>query len=105
MVKLIENTDQFLEMLELSKTKLVVVDFFAVWCGPCKMVAPMFEEFVSEYPDIEFYKVDVDEAEDVAATCGIQAMPTFQFFKGGNKIDEVRGADINKIKQLMLANK
>jgi thioredoxin 1 len=69
------------------------------------MVAPMFEEFVSEYPDIEFYKVDVDEAEDVAATCGIQAMPTFQFFKGGNKIDEVRGADINKIKQLMLANK
>lgn len=105
MVKLIETPDDFSAMLEGSNTKLAVVDFFAVWCGPCKMVAPMFEQFTVEYPDIDFYKVDVDEAEEVAATCGIQAMPTFQFFKGGMKIAEVLGADVNKIKQLMLQHK
>jgi thioredoxin 1 len=74
-------------------------------CGPCVMVAPMFEQFVIEYPDVEFYKVDVDEAEDVAAHCGIQAMPTFQFYKGGEKIKEIRGADVNKIKELIVLHK
>jgi thioredoxin-like negative regulator of GroEL len=46
-----------------------------------------------EFPGIEFLKVDVDEVEDVAAKCGIQAMPTFQVFKGGVKVEEMKGAD------------
>jgi thioredoxin 1 len=66
------------------------------------MVSPIIEKFAKEYPDIDFYKVDVDEAEEVAAKCGIRAMPTFQFFKDGRKVEEVRGADLNKITSHML---
>lgn len=76
-----------------SEGKLVVVDFTASWCGPCRFIAPYFEELAEENPDVEFVKVDVDDAEDVAGECGISAMPTFQFYKGGVKIDEMRGAN------------
>lgn len=56
-------------------------------------------------PDIEFVKVDVDEAEDVAATCGIQAMPTFHVYKGGAKVDEMRGADQNGLAAMVTKHK
>ena len=79
--------------------------FHPLRCGPCKFVAPVFEQFVTEYPEVDFYKVDVDETDDVAAECGIQAMPTFQFFKGGEKIEEVRGADVARLKAIIEANK
>jgi thioredoxin 1 len=59
----------------------------------------------SENPDVEFVKVDVDDADDVAAACGIQAMPTFQFFKGGAKVDEMKGADQAKLATLLAKNK
>lgn len=62
-------------------------------CGPCRFIAPYFEELAEKNPDVEFVKVDVDDAEDVAGECGISAMPTFQFYKGGVKIDEMRGAN------------
>ena len=51
-----------------------------------------------EFPDAVFVKVDVDDASDVSAECGIKAMPTFQFYKGGNKVDEICGADEAKLK-------
>jgi thioredoxin 1 len=54
-----------------------------------------------ENTDAEFVKVDVDDADDVAQACGIQAMPTFQFYKGGNKVDELQGADPHKLKALV----
>jgi thioredoxin 1 len=57
-----------------------------------------------ENPDVEFVKVDVDDADDVAAACGIQAMPTFQFFKGGAKVDEMKGADQVRLAQLLEKN-
>ena len=59
----------------------------------------------AENSDCEFVKVDVDEADDVAASCGIQAMPTFQFYKGGSKIAEMQGADQAKLAQMVAANK
>ena len=58
-----------------------------------------------EFPDVQFFKVDVDDAEDVAATCGIQAMPTFQVFKDGAKVDELQGADQAGLRTLVTKNK
>nr|CAD7428044.1 unnamed protein product [Timema monikensis] len=66
---------------------LVVVDFFAVWCGPCKMIAPKLEEMAAEYPDIVVLKVDVDECEDLVAIYEISSMPTFVFIKNKAKVN------------------
>ncbi len=62
-------------------------------CPPCRFIGPIFEKMAEEFPDAVFVKVDVDEADDVAQACGIQAMPTFQFYKGGDKVAEFSGAD------------
>ena len=64
-----------------------MVDFFATWCGPCKMFAPTFEAAAEKHADIEFLKVDVDEFEDLAVSLGISYVPTIMLFKGGEKID------------------
>jgi len=62
------------------------------------MIGPIFEGMVDQYPDVVFVKVDVDDAADVAEKCGISAMPTFQFYIGGEKVDSFSGADESKLK-------
>ena len=77
----------------------VVVDFTASWCGPCQRIAPVFAKLAEEMTDVVFVKVDVDENEEVAEECGIQSMPTFQFYKSGQKVHEFSGAAEDKIKE------
>mmetsp|Transcript_69302 Transcript_69302/g.103100 ORF Transcript_69302/g.103100 Transcript_69302/m.103100 type:complete len:81 (+) Transcript_69302:127-369(+) len=67
MVNYCNTQAEFDEVMEKSKTQLVVVDFTASWCPPCKMIAPFFAELAEKYPDAIFVKVDVDEGEDLAA--------------------------------------
>eukprot|EP00300_Choanocystis_sp_HF-7_P040647 c7146_g1_i1.p2 GENE.c7146_g1_i1~~c7146_g1_i1.p2 ORF type:complete len:110 (-),score=23.66 c7146_g1_i1:83-412(-) len=77
-------------------TGLVVVDFSAAWCGPCKRIAPKFEELASSGRiAAKFLKVDVDECEEVASRYDIRSIPTFLFFKNGSKQpnDFAGGAD------------
>jgi thioredoxin 1 len=69
--------------------------------GPCKFIAPKYEELSSSIGTVTFSKVDVDEAEDVAQAQGIQAMPTFKFFKDGNMVAEMMGADFDKLVALV----
>ncbi|KAJ5531912.1 Thioredoxin [Penicillium frequentans] len=94
----IKNLSDFLEKI-LNSQDLVVLDCFAEWCGPCKAIAPVIEQWSNENPHIKFYKVDVDKADDVAQELNVRAMPTFMFFKGGEKVTEVVGAD-----QMQVAN-
>ena len=68
------------------------------------MIAPIFEKMAEEFQDVLFLKVDVDAANDVAGFCGIEAMPTFQAFKGGQKIAEIKGADQTKLRSLVVDN-
>ena len=76
----------------------VVVDFTATWCGPCQRIAPIFTKLAEEMPEVCFVKVDVDENEEVAQECGVESMPTFQFYKSGLKVHEFSGAAEDKIK-------
>merc|ERR1719456_1859263 len=84
---------------------LVVVDFTATWCGPCQRIAPVFAKLSEEMTDVTFVKVDVDENEETAGACGIQAMPTFQFYKKGEKVHEFSGASEEKVREAIEAHK
>lgn len=76
----------------------VVVDFFATWCGPCKAISPALEQMSKDNTGVSFYKVDVDELASVAAENGVSAMPTFHFYKNGQRSKEVKGANPPAIK-------
>ncbi|KAK1174969.1 thioredoxin-like [Acipenser oxyrinchus oxyrinchus] len=105
MVRFIENKGEFEEALKDAGSKLVIVDFTATWCGPCKMISPIFELLAEEHKDVVFLKVDVDEAQDVAEMCNVSSMPTFQFFKNGQKVEEFSGANKEKLKETLLRHK
>lgn len=79
---------------EVSKSSgVVVVDFWAAWCGPCKMVAPTIEEIAKEYTGkIKVGKLNTDENSDIASQYKIMGIPTIMFFKDGKKVDQIVGA-------------
>ncbi|KAL8150184.1 hypothetical protein V2J09_019992 [Rumex salicifolius] len=74
-----------------SSNKLIVIDFTASWCGPCKLIEPFFNELATKYTDVDFVKIDVDELMDVGRQFGVQTMPTFLFIKRGQEIDRTVG--------------
>ncbi|CED82590.1 Thioredoxin-like protein [Phaffia rhodozyma] len=90
----IKELQQFNRVLsETSAEKLVVIDFHATWCGPCRAIAPVYERLSNSVLHATFLKVDTDKVPAIAQKYNIRAMPTFVFLKGGNKIDELKGAD------------
>jgi len=85
----VKNHNELQQLLKDAGNNLVVVDFSAKWCGPCRMIAPYYAELSDkpEYKDITFAKVDVDEVEEAAQAYTVEAMPTFLFIKNGKEVD------------------
>lgn len=78
---------------EIAKYPIMLVDFWAPWCGPCKMVSPIIEQLSREYSGkVAFGKVNVDENQRIAASFGIQSIPTLMIFKGSKAVDVIIGA-------------
>lgn len=77
------------EVLKCEKT--VLIDFFADWCGPCKMVAPIVEQIASENNDIKVVKVNVDDAQDLAFEFGVMSIPTLVVIKNGKEVNRMVG--------------
>ena len=88
----VKITTENFETLKNGEQPLVV-DFWATWCGPCRMIAPIVEELAKEYDGkITVGKCDVEENDDIAAQFGIRNIPTILFFKGGQVVDKTVGA-------------
>ncbi|TAN44079.1 MAG: thioredoxin [Nitrospirae bacterium] len=90
---IVELTSSTWEPEVLQAKGLVMVDFWAVWCGPCRMIAPTVEELAKEYAGkIKVGKLNTDENSEVASKYKIMGIPTIMFFKDGQKVDQVVGA-------------
>lgn len=89
MVEMIKTTEEFDAVLKDNPS--VFVDFFATWCGPCKMVGPVVDKVSEKVTGVKFVKVDVDELGDVAMRYGIQSIPALFAFKNGAKVGEIVG--------------
>ena len=85
------NNENF-ESEVLGSSKPVLVDFFATWCGPCRMVSPVIDEIAEERDDIKVCKIDVDQASDLAIRYGVASIPTLMVFKNGEITNKALGA-------------
>ena len=93
MSKAFEVTDSSFESDVVEATTPVVVDFWAVWCGPCRMVSPIVDELATEYDGkVGFAKLNVDENPEVSMKYGIRSIPTLLVFKDGKPVDQIVGA-------------
>lgn len=85
------NHESF-EKIIAQDGKTVLVDFWATWCGPCRMIAPVLEEVAKECPDVTVCKVDVDEERDLALEYGVSSIPTLLVFRDGKVVNQSIGA-------------
>ncbi|MPM72137.1 Thioredoxin [bioreactor metagenome] len=84
------NNENFKSQIE-SSDKVVIVDFFATWCGPCKMLTPIFEELSNSMTDVDFVKIDIDQSLRIAQEYNVTSVPTMIIFKNGKPVDTIIG--------------
>ncbi|ELP84850.1 thioredoxin H-type, putative [Entamoeba invadens IP1] len=89
------------DLSRILDTNVIIFDFFATWCGPCKSIAPVFEDLANKNPKVKFVKVDVEAGEEIAQNYEITAMPTFILSNKGDVVDRIKGADIDGLNALV----
>lgn len=97
MVVTIKTQADLNKYLKQSASKLVVIDFYATWCGPCKDIAPKLAALQKYYSNVAIVKVDVEKCEKIAMDYRINSMPTFCFVKNGRVVSRFSGADSRKL--------
>ena len=105
MVYALQDISNLNDQLANAGTKLVVIDFYAVWLGPCKMIALPLEDMSKTMTDVVFLKVNRDDWGFIAAKYNITAMPTFIFLKNKKKIADLTGANVDKLIEMVAPNK
>ncbi|KAJ3012817.1 Cytoplasmic thioredoxin isoenzyme 2 [Thoreauomyces humboldtii] len=101
MVQEVTSLEEFNAILKSNK--VVIVDFFATWCGPCKQISPKYTQLSDLHTAAKFIKVDVEEAPEIAETMNVASMPTFLIFVDGEKVDMVLGANPAKLEAAVKA--
>lgn len=91
MVQEIKTLDEFKEKV-LNDSKPVILDFWAPWCGPCKMMTPVFESLAGEMDSVDFVKINIDEAEEITEKFSVMSVPTLLLIKDGQVVDQKSGA-------------
>mmetsp|Transcript_3763 Transcript_3763/g.6610 ORF Transcript_3763/g.6610 Transcript_3763/m.6610 type:complete len:163 (-) Transcript_3763:514-1002(-) len=101
----ISSAEEFNTALSSASDKLVVVDWFTSWCGPCKLIAPKFEAFSDKYADAVFLKVQGDKNDNLKALAKelqIRVAPTFQFYRNGQKVHQFTGAHEQELERAIV---
>lgn len=94
-----DTLDSFYTALEQAGDKLVVVDCYASWCPPCQQIAPVFQAYANQYSDVVFIKVDMEKVPELKGELGVWALPTFCFFRNGDKVGSFMGANTRLLKR------
>ncbi|WP_294156273.1 thioredoxin [uncultured Clostridium sp.] len=89
MIKIVDDNNFTREVL--MSTRLVIVDFFATWCGPCKMLSPILETISKENKNVKIVRIDVDDNPKASNRYDIRSIPKLIFFKNGKEVDEILG--------------
>jgi len=103
----VSSVDEFEKALKSAGDSLVVVDYSTSWCGPCKIIAPKFDEFSEQYKNVAFLKVMGDsspEADKLMRSQGVRALPSFHFWKNEKKLDSISGAKTQALQDAIEAN-
>ena len=100
-IKYVNDDLELRRLLRLHAERLVVVDWFATWCGPCRAIKPVYEQLSEENKHVVFIRADIEELPDASAQAGVEAVPCFHFIKGDELVAVLTGADEVKLRELV----
>ena len=97
-----KSVHTFSELTQITKPDVpILLDFYAHWCGPCKAMAPFFEQLSTKYTSVVFAKVNVDEAEELSNFFSVTALPTFILLKNGKEIKRFSGSSRQRLEEML----